>query len=365
MRSRRQSSLVPLALAASMTVLACGTAFVPLRVSDAVTGTADGLRADVKGVWLTDELPAEGSAENSALVVELELGNDGAEPVSVSPVSFTCLMEIDADHPSETLSLLPGGGAEGPFPGEVPGERSVLAPIVIPPGQTRSFWALFRGYRFPASEVPRRIILRIPRPDARPLELTLADPARGRLRWTLAPPSGGWTVGFLNTSLFSDHLHATMVSTQVSRLRRSGRLLWEIGLFSSVLVQTHGVLSSSTSSFAGSGLAARVSTPLALWGTARDPRELGFYAGGTALVLLETQVPQPADNPSTPTFYGALTAEVGLELDMGAVHLAATPFPLSQVGRALPRWSARIGYTHWWLAGGGSDGFISGLRLAW
>jgi hypothetical protein len=334
-------------------------------VSDAVTGTGSGLSADVKGVWLTDEVPTEGVGEDSALVVELELRNDGAEAVSVNAMSFACLMEIDTDHPSETLSLLPGGGAEGAFPGDVESERSVLAPLVIPPGQRRSFWALFRGYRFPASEFPRRIVLKIPRPDGRPLELVLADPARGKLRWTLEPPSGGWTVGFLNTSLYSDHLHASVVSTQVGRLMRAWRLLWELGLSSSVLVQTHGALTSSTSSFAATGLAARVSAPLTLWGTAREPRQIGFYAGGTAQVLLETQVPQPPDNPSVPSIYGVLTAEVGLELDIGAVHLAGTPFPLSQVGRALPRWSARLGYTHWWVAGSGSDGYVTGLRLAW
>src|SRR6185369_13749168 len=102
--------------------------------------------------------------------------------------------------------------------------------------------------------------------------------------------------------------------------------------------------------------AGRVATPLTLWGTAREPRQLGFYAGGAALVLLETQLSQPAEDSSKRTFYGVLTAEVGLELDIGAVHLAATPFPLSEVGRALPRWSACLGYTHWWVAGGGSDG---------
>ena len=77
------------------------------------------------------------------------------------------------------------------------------------------------------------------------------------------------------------------------------------------------------------------------------------------------QVPQPADAPAQPHLYGVVTAELGLELEVGAVHFAATPFPLSQIGRAPPRWSTRIGYTHWWVAGGGSHGYITALRLAW
>jgi hypothetical protein len=201
--------------------------------------------------------------------------------------------------------------------------------------------------------------------DQRALELRLADPARGRLRWTLEPESGGWTVGFLNTSLFNNRQQATVVTTQVSRVARLSRFLWEIGVTSSVIVQTQGALNSSTSSFTGSGLAARVSAPLMLWGTTQEPRQLGFYAGGTAQVLVETQALRLSDNVMLPGVYGVLTAEVGLELDIGTVHLAATPFPLSQVGRALPRWSAYLGYTHWWVAGAGSDGFINALRLAW
>jgi hypothetical protein len=357
--------LAPLLLVACVASLACGTSFMPLKVTEAATGTAAGLSADVKGVWLTDEVPPDGFGDDSALVVELELRNDGAQPVTINPMSLVCLLESDVGHPSDTLSLLPGGGAGGPFEGEMPPERSVLAAVEVPAGQTRSLWVMFRGYRFPDSDVARRITMKIPSAEGPPLEVTLADPARMKLRWTHAAANSGWAVGFVNTSLFSDHLHATVVSTQLSYLTRRWRLLWEIGLTSSVLVQTQGVLSSSTSSFAGSGLVARVAAPLMLWGTAREPRQLGFYIGSQALVLLETQVPQPAENPATPNLYGTMTAEAGLELEIGAVHFAATPFPLSQVGRPMPRWSTRLGYTHWWVAGGGSHGYITALRLAW
>jgi hypothetical protein len=33
--------------------------------------------------------------------------------VSLNPMSLACVMEIDSGRPSETLSLLPGGGGEG------------------------------------------------------------------------------------------------------------------------------------------------------------------------------------------------------------------------------------------------------------
>jgi hypothetical protein len=350
---------------AALAATACRTSFVPLRVTDAVTGAGAGLRADVTRIWLTDNVPSDGLGPNSALAVELELHNAGAQPVSLNPMSLVCVMELDAAHPAETLALLPGGGGEGGFPGKMPPERAVQAPLEIPAGQTRSLWVLFRGYRYPESEVPRRIVLRIANGDGPPLALTLADPARGKLRWALPAKRSGWTVGFLNTTLFNDHLDASVVGTQIAHITRWRRLLWEVGLASSVLVQKRGVLMSSTSSFMGSGLATRAAVPVVLWGTAREPRQLGFYGGGQALVLLETQVPQPANDPAAAHIYGVLAAEAGLELEVGAVHFKATPFPLSQIGRVLPRWSIRAGYTHWWVAGGGSHGYISGLRLAW
>ena len=358
--------LVPLVLAvATLAAAACRPSFVPLRVTHAVNGTGAGFRANVTRVWLTDKVALDGFGDNSALAVELDLHNATAQPVTVNPMSLACVMESDPGHPAETLSLLPGGGAEGSFPGKMPAERAVQAPLEIPAGQSRAVWALFRGYRYPDSEVPRRIVLKVPNGEGPPLEVALADPARGELRWRLPAPRRGWAVGFVNASLYGDHLRASVVSTQLSYVRRVSRLLWEVGLPSSVLVQTQGVLSSSTSSFVGLGLATRVSAPLMFWGTAREPRGLGFYGGGQALLLLETQVPQPADNPATPNAYGTLTAEVGIELEVGAVHFKATPFPLTPEGRPLPRWSSRIGYTHWWVAGGGAHGYITALRLAW
>jgi hypothetical protein len=68
----------------------------------------------------------------------------------------------------------------------------------------------------------------------------------------------------------------------------------------------------------------------------------------------------------SPHVYGLLSGEIGLELDVGALRFAASPFPLSPTGRApLPRWLVRAGYTHTSIGGFQADGYLSSLKLAW
>ena len=58
--------------------------------------------------------------------------------------------------------------------------------------------------------------------------------------------------------------------------------------------------------------------------------------------------------------------EAGLEVDVGALRSAATPFPLTAAGRnQLPRWFFRVGYTHSWIGHGTADGYLTSVRLTW
>jgi hypothetical protein len=362
--ARPRASLIAAALAA--TALACGTSFVPARPSEPLAAATPAVRASVERVLLADDIPLDGFGDDSALVVELSLANGGPQPWNVSATQLACVMEIDPAHPETGLSLTPVGGGEGHFPGELPDDAAaVIAALTIPPGQTRTFWVMFRGYRFPDSDLPRRITLGVPSEGKRPLALVIADPARGRVRWNLAPRSSVWNIGFDNTSLYGHHLQAMVVGSAIGRLSQAGRVFWEAGLTSAVLIEPRGDLTSSTSSFAGVGVNALVGTPLYEWGTPQAPRRFNVYAGGAALLLTEIQHLPVADPMMQPNFYGALTGDVGLELAVGALRPAATPFPLSAPGRSLPRWSIRAGYTHWWVGHGNADGYTTGLHLAW
>ncbi len=106
--------------------------------------------------------------------------------------------------------------------------------------------------------------------------------------------------------------------------------------------------------------------PVFTWGSPQDPRQLGVYGGPTAMLLAEIAKPPPeGEKMKPPHVYGAYIAEAGLELAVGALRFAATPFPLTPGRAPLPRWAIRLGYVHWWVDKGGTDGYTSSLRLTW
>jgi hypothetical protein len=340
----------------------CGETFIAARPTEPVTVSAHRLAAEVARLWLTDDVRDRGLADDVDLVVELDVTNGDAVAHRIAPGSFYCALELDARQPGETRALPPGGGGEGDFPGGEPDEGSLLAPVTIPPGQTRRVWALFHGYRFDDSERPRRVTLRAPF-DAGALTLVLADPARGALRWQTPAASGGLAIGLKNISLLGGGLRATGPSTEVEEIGRHGRVLWDAGLLSTVLVETRGPLVSSTSAFSASGLIGHLSLPVLSWGAAQDPRQLGVYAGGSASFALEIASSAFASQMKPPHAYGLFLAEAGLELDMGALHFAPSPFPLTPANQALPRWSLRLGYTQAWADGVTGGGYTLGLRF--
>jgi hypothetical protein len=344
---------------------ACGTTYREVRLSEPAPAAADGLRLQVTRVFLNDEVLEDGVGEDTALIVELTASNAGPQPWIAKVSAFWCLLQVDLAHPDQTLLFPPSVDGEGSFPGQPP-EPPELRPIEVPAGQTRSFWVLFRGYRFAGSEVPRRVTLDVPGIDGRPIELTLADPARGFLRWKAAPRSSAYLVGFRNDSFYGSYLQGNTSSMQVSRIASAGPLLWDAGFSTTLLVETQGRLQSPTSSFSNLGLDAHLTAPLWRWGALRDPRRIGLYAGAEVQVLTAVMPPAQPGVKQTPIVYGAFEPEVGLELDIGALRTASTPFPLDDAGpNPLPRWQIRYGYTHSWIGHGTSDGLVSSFRLAW
>jgi hypothetical protein len=344
---------------------ACSTTYREVRLSEPAIAEASGLRVEVQRTFLNDEVLDDGVGEDTALIVELTLSNSGPQPYSTKASALWCLLEVDVTRPGETLLLPPSVDGAGPFPGEPP-EPLLLEPIEVPPGQTRSFWVLFRGYRFPGSEIPRKVTLTMPGADGHPIQLVLADPARGSLRWNVAPKRSAWMVGFQNDTFEGSYLKGSTTSTRIARIASVGPLLWDLGLSETVLVQTQGSLRSPTSSFSNLGLEAHLTLPVWRWGSPLDPRRIGFYAGVETQFLTAIMPPPPAGAVVTPIVYGALDPEVGLELDVGALRTAATPFPLANAGHnPIPRWLIRYGYTHSWIAHGTTDGFVSSLCLTW
>jgi hypothetical protein len=248
----------------------------------------------------------------------------------------------------------------------MPAEGSLLAAVSIPPGQSRVMWALFRGYRFEGSETPRRITLRVPVEGGAPLLLVLADPARGALRWQTPPVTSGWSYGVKNVALLAPGMSGPAPSTEIVRVSRYGRILWDLGLLSTVFAETKGHrLQSETNVFTGAGLTLHVTVPLLSWGSEQAPRQLGVFGGGSTSFVAEIPRPRDPGDMTPPHVYGFVQAEGGVELDVGAMRLARTPFPLAPDGRALPRWTLRLGYVQTWAGGATSAGYFTSIRFTW
>jgi hypothetical protein len=367
---RECRTIAALAAALAIAAAACGAAtYREVRPTEPVAATGGRLNVQVQRVLLTDDTIESGVRDGMGLVVELAVTNQGTIPYSLPPTGVWCLMQVDSRQPAETRLLPPSVNGDGAFPGAPP-EGGDLKAIDVAPGQTRSFWVLFHGYRFDGSDVPRRITLAMPDAEGHTLELVLADPARGDLRWSLRPIHSTWTFGVQGASLYGSYVQAMAYSERVSRLATAGRFLWDAGLVSTTLVQVKGVLRSQSSSFMGIGVDAHLTYPLWRWGDPASPIRLGPYFGGQIQTLIAIQpTPQQTSTsppPAPPPAYGQGGPELGLEFDIGALRNAATPFPLRAVGdNPLPRWMFRLGYTHTWIGHGTADGYVSSVRFAW
>jgi hypothetical protein len=154
-------------------------------------------------------------------------------------------------------------------------------------------------------------------------------------------------------------------TTEFTGLARSGPILWDVGLLSMVFAMTQGHrLVSESWVFAGQGVTGHVTVPFLSWGTQQEPRQLGVYAGGAASLMVEA-LRAPIAMDAKPHIYGFFQAEGGLEVDVGALRLARTPFPLALSGRGLPQWTLRIGYIQTWAGGATSAGMATALRFTW
>lgn len=128
--ARRVKTLLGLVVLAA----GCGPSYLAVRPSEPLAADTHRVHVDVTRLWLTEDVRDYGVDDGAALVVELHVRNDDTRPRQISPGSLSCWMVLDPQRPSETRSLLAGGGGEGAFKGEPPGEGSLLLPVVIPSG---------------------------------------------------------------------------------------------------------------------------------------------------------------------------------------------------------------------------------------
>jgi hypothetical protein len=360
-----------IALSAALTALGCGSPFHPVTLprSISMSPMADAtLSVELGRVFVTGDLLASGMGEDSALAVVLGITNTGREPFTLNAGSMSCWMELSPDLPGETRSLTPAGGGEGDSPGSDLDDLQ-LGSATIPAGASRHYWVVFRGYRYAGSDVPRKITVSLPDARGRRVELIIADPARGDLRWDMVPGRTGAAYGVQNVSVYAPGFTTTGIAPQISLVTRVGPILYDLGLTSGMYLESKGRMLSETSGFTSTGGHAHLTLPFVTWGNWQDPRQLGVYGGANLQLLIE--IPGSNHDAMVPLrTYGVVSFEGGIELDVGAHGApAASPFPISYSRPLLPRWTLRFAYTHWFIAGDkvdlNSGGYATSVRFAW
>ena len=147
-----------------------------------------------------------GMGEDSVIAVELGITNAGREPDKVSAGSMWCWLELAAD-PGRDAVADARGRRRRRLPQGVDLDDLKLGSVRIPAGATRSLWVVFRGYRFAGSDAPRKVTVSLPDARGRRVQLVIADPARGELRWEMAPARTGTTYGMQNTAVIGAGVH--------------------------------------------------------------------------------------------------------------------------------------------------------------
>ena len=349
-----------------LTLAACVTGgYRQARLTQPAQTLTRTFEVEVSRVYVNEDTVLDGVGDGTALVVELDITNRGAKPYQLNPGQIWCLLQIDARHPDQTRMFPPSVSGPGEFTGYPP-DTQELPDVDVPPGETRKTWVLFRGYRFADSDVPWKVTLTLPDPEGNSVEVVLADPSNGYLRWTVPPTRSTFDFGVQERALYGGYAQVNVVGTRLARMARAGRFLWDIGLVSSTFVQVKGALRSTSSSFGATGFDAHLAMPLFRWGDPAYPVRLGPFIGAEAQLLIATQAAQVTNPPTIPPIYGEIGPEVGLEVDVGALRLARTPFPLvAETRYPVPRWLFRVGYTHTWIGHGTTDGYLTSFRIAW
>src|SRR5262245_61966017 len=172
------------------------------------------LRVELDRVRINVTPVIAGFSETTFLVVSMSITNVGREPYALNAGSVACWMELSPDQPGETRAMIPNAGG----PGSTPGGK-VLGSVTIPPGETRRFWVRFQGYRYPGSDVPRKITVFIPDARGQRVQLVIADPGRGQ-RWMVDPLAFGFTYGIQQTSLSSPEVRGQAIAAQLGGIGR-------------------------------------------------------------------------------------------------------------------------------------------------
>lgn len=158
-----------------------------LPFSKPVDAYSEGVRARASSVSASAAFLSQRGAGPSVLAVTVSAANDG-EDVAFLELDRAALVIADpgGELPEVVLSASSSGSGGAP---EAIDLDARAVPFAIPRGTNAAFWIAFKSAEpLPESDLPRRIVLRIPVRNApQPMELVIAEPATARPRWVHPP----------------------------------------------------------------------------------------------------------------------------------------------------------------------------------
>jgi hypothetical protein len=173
----------------------CGyTVMTPLTPAGELRGGQGGVAVAAPRLAISKDVLWFGVDESTVLAVELVVENRGGtiERIDLDRISLT--MQRDSADASTEQTRAPGAGAAGEFPGWVSrmtaGDNLAPVTVAVDPGETRRLWVAFAGVARVETNAEERLSLEVPT-SAGAVAVVLAEPARGRPRWSVPRDSLG------------------------------------------------------------------------------------------------------------------------------------------------------------------------------
>jgi hypothetical protein len=332
-------------------VLACALSVgcVPVQalpLSRPATTGANDLQVQVGSVSASNTFLAQAGGPASVLSADVTVTNHSGGTALLELDRATLLFEDPGGELRPvTLGALAAG--KGITPDAIPLSKRPV-PIGAAPGETVAFWVAFQDdERLEETDIPRRIILRIPvSGGAAPVDVLLADPATARPRWELPMVRHATYAGVSASGTFDE--------ASFGIVRSSGKsVVGPVVLGPSFSIGFRGGEvrgeRERTIVCCDFGAAFDLSLPIL-----RGPMgAVGPYLGYQALFAIEDGRIDKA------TWHGPA---IGLQIFGRPIDpRTAGALPIRTVRTPLGYMSTTLAYTHWFRRGdvGGSPGFVA------
>jgi hypothetical protein len=151
--------------------------------------------------------------------VTLDARNDSSSPLTIDVARATVAYESSGTAESALAHAVAAG--PGGLPSRVDMASALPRPVILAPGEQRTFWLVFERFKWPSNA---RVTLTLVTTEGAPVRVTLRDPANAGPRWTFEPEGKSGLSTRLETQLFGADGYEGVVGIGVWYARGTIRL---------------------------------------------------------------------------------------------------------------------------------------------